>query len=218
MKVLWIAGDKWHPAEVTRRGLAGFGELLNGIEIELVEDARDILYPAMLQRYDVVVNGKLNHVSSGNDYLWFEEGTTEVMPSDFERYVRSGKGFLSFHAGNMADDGSGYSQFVGNYFVQHPQRCEVTYTPVGTHAVLEGVGAFTVRDEHFELAGFADDMNVILKSESASQSEQVAGYTREMGKGRLAMLAPGHHGMVWENPEFRKLLVNTLKWCAFEIG
>ena len=44
--------------------------------------------------------------------------------------------------------------------------------------------------------------------------EQVSGYVREMGEGRLVMLAPGHHIDVWENKNFQKLLVNALHWAG----
>ena len=213
-EVLLIAGDLWHPLEVIGRGLRAFGDKLSPFDIDLMEDAKDILTPAALRRYDVIINAKGNYLTAANNCPWFEEGVTEVMPRDFEAWVREGHGFLSLHAGNMAPDNSGYAQFAGNYFVNHPARCEVTFRPVADHPVTWGVAPFTERDEHYHLDGFAEDIHVILKSTSATGGEQIAGYIREMGKGRLVMLAPGHHMDVWENEQFQALFVNALNWAA----
>ena len=72
MKILILCDDKWHPAEVVERGLAFLAE--EGHALDFVRDAKDILTPAFLGRYPVVINAKGNALTGANDAPWFEEG------------------------------------------------------------------------------------------------------------------------------------------------
>ena len=45
---------------------------------------------------------------------------------------------------------------------------------------------------------------------------QTAGYVRRFGKGRLCCLTPGHNLAVLENEQYRKLIVQAIRWCAGE--
>lgn len=56
MKILILCDDKWHPAEVVERGLAFLVE--EGHALDFIRDAKDILTPAFLGRYPVVINAK----------------------------------------------------------------------------------------------------------------------------------------------------------------
>lgn len=213
IKVLVLCDDAWHPAEVIRRGLSDLQD--KEFHFDFVCDAKDILTPEMIAEYPVIMNCKGNALTAGNNAPWFEEGVTEAGPREFEEYVRSGGGFLSVHAGNTGhrEDGNGYVEFVGNSFVTHPPRCEVKISVEKQHPVTEGVSDFVIRDEHYQLADLAGDAEILLKSSSEKGGTQVAGYVREMGKGRICALTPGHILAVWQNEMFRKLLYNALYWC-----
>ena len=80
-----------------------------------------------------------------------------------------------------------------------------------------GVQPFTVRDEHYRLRVLAPDASVFLQSTSREGGVQPAGYTRTLGRGRIAALTPGHILSVWAHPEFQKLFTNALRWCLHEI-
>ena len=80
MKILILCDDKWHPAEVVERGLAFLAE--EGHALDFVRDAKDILTPAFLGRYPVVINAKGNALTGANDAPWFEEGVTEAGPEE----------------------------------------------------------------------------------------------------------------------------------------
>ena len=84
------------------------------------------------------------------------------------------------------------------------------------HPVTQGVLGFTERDEHYELADIAPDAEILLTTHSATGGDQVGGYVRSLGRGRLCALTPGHVLGVWENPEFQKLVKNALRWCMGE--
>ena len=216
-KILVLCDDMWHPAEVIERGLRD----LNGsfAEFDFVRDAKDILTPEFIKEYPLIINCKSHNLTSGNSAEWFEEGVTEVGPREFEDYVRNGGGLLSVHAGNTYDDrfSPDYAELIGNKFVTHPARCEVTVYPVKENPVTKGVSSFNVRDEHYQNELTAQDVEVFLESKSETGGVQIAGYTKYLGEGRICVLTPGHILSVWQHPMFKRLLVNAIEWCTGEI-
>ena len=215
MKVLVLCDDLWHPAEVVLKGMEGL-KPLNKYEFDFVMTAKDILTPQLIREYPVIINAKGNAVNAANSAPWFEPTVTEVGPAEFREYVEAGGGFISLHAGNTfrVDSCREYCDFVGNSFVTHPLRCPVTVEVTGEHPITRGVEAFQERDEHYELDHFAEDMEVFLETVSEPGGRQVAGYTRNIGAGRLCVLTPGHTLAIWKNRNFRKLLENAIDWCA----
>lgn len=220
--ILVICGDIWHTTEVVKAGFSCLTEFYD--QMTFVEDAKDILVAADLEKYDLVICAKGNHVTSGNRVPWFEEGVNECTPGDFENYVKGGGGFLAVHAGasfsevgaeeHIAKPCRAFINFVGCQFITHPPRCEVTYQVTdGSHPVTAGVGDFCERDEHYQIEMTADDAQILMESTSAHAQRMPAAYVREMGKGRLCTLIPGHILAVWQNPEFQKLLTNAINWC-----
>ena len=79
---------------------------------------------------------------------------------------------------------------------------------------MQGVAAeFSIRDEHYQMEILAEDADIFLTSHSETGGSHTAGYTREMGQGRLCVLTPGHTLSVWQNKEFQKIFLNAVKWC-----
>lgn len=216
MKVLWIYDDIWHPAEVIDRGLKSFPDRWNSYEIDRVCTAKDILTPGMLKEYPVILCAKGNAINAANSAPWFEEGVTEVMPGDFREYIENGGGFVSLHASNtfMTETCPEMTGLIGCSYVSHPPRCLTKVYPVSDHPVNSGVAAFEERDEHYILDYNCKDMDVFLKSSSKEGGERIAGYTRQIGKGRLCALTPGHTLALWQNPNFQTLVMNAIDWCA----
>jgi len=221
-RILVICGDIWHPAEIIKSGFSLLSDFYG--QMTFVEDAKDILTPSDLDAYDLVVCCKGNCLTSGSSSPWFEEGVTELMPEHFESFVKRGGGFLSIHAGNSFFETNKaetfdkpcreYINFVGCRFITHPPRCPVTYHVLNKkHPVTSGVEAFCERDEHYQIEMTADDAMILMESTSADGLKMPAAYVREMGKGRLCSLMPGHILSVWRNPEFQKLLANAVNWC-----
>lgn len=215
-KILVLCGDLWHPAEVVQRGMKGLEQY--GFTFDFVEDAKDILTPEMLDDYPVIINCKSDSISHANNHSWFDKSHTEVMPSHLEAWVRKGGGFLSLHAGASfyESDTTGYKEFLGCWFIKHPPRCDVEVRITAEHPVTAGVNNFVVRDEHYELGMVSQDVQLLCTTHSATGGDQVGGYVKEMGEGRVCMLTPGHILSVWEHPEYRKMLVNAIRWCGKE--
>ena len=122
------------------------------------------------------------------------------------------------HSGNVfMGEGDGvkeYTEFVGNRFLSHPLRCEVILKKEKEHAIMCGVAEeFSIRDEHYQMEILAEDADIFLTSQSKTGGIQTAGYTREIGRGRLCVLTPGHTISVWQNKEFQKIFLNAIDWC-----
>lgn len=201
MKALVLIDDRWHPAAIPREGLAGLGDF------DWIEDGREWSAEKMAA-YPVVVLVKANHISATDTTPWADD----AVGAAFENYVKSGRGLLVVHSG-----GSGYEMIPSmrgipaGAFAHHPPQCPVTVEPVAGHPLCECVEAFTETDEHYFMHFDDPSADVFLRSRS-EHGIQPAGWTREIGKGRVCMITPGHNLEVWLNPAFRRLLENALAW------
>lgn len=225
-KILVLCDDLWHPAEVIERGIRGLGD--GAYSFDVVKSAKDILTPKRLEQYDAVIIAKSNNVNAANTAPWFEERVTEVGPEEFRAYLERGGGIVFVHSGTCigerflgdADErfkkpARGMQALHGCTMNGHPLRCNCDiYVTDPDSPLTEGVGAFTVHDEHYQISDLAGDAQVFLQWDSAPGGTQPAGWTRKIYGGRIVVLTPGHTLDVWENPEFRKLLVNAIEWTT----
>ena len=225
-KILVLCDDLWHPAEVIERGIRGLGD--GAYSFDVVKSAKDILTPKRLKQYDAVIIAKSNNVNAANTAPWFEESVTEVGPEEFRAYLERGGGIVFVHSGTCigerflgdADErfkkpARGMQALHGCTMNGHPLRCNCDiYVTDPDSPLTEGVGAFTVHDEHYQISDLAGDAQVFLQWDSAPGGTQPAGWTRKIYGGRIVVLTPGHTLDVWENPEFRKLLVNAIEWTT----
>ena len=214
MKILITCDDVWHPAEVIEKGLQFLKK--DGHELHFIKDAKDILTPEYVRQYPLWINAKMDQIGSHNQHVWFEEGIAEFTVKDAEAYVREGGGFLALHAGcsYFLDASAEYCRFLGCAFVKHPPRCPVTVRPIKPHPVTGGVAEFSVRDEHYEIHLLAEDAHVLLQSVSDTGGTQTAGYVRELGKGRVCALTPGHILSVFDHPMYQKIIRQAVLWAA----
>ena len=216
MNVLLVCDDVWHPAEIIERGLRSMD--CEDMTFDLVKTAKDILTPAFVSRYDALVNASGGTINAANNNPWFEPGVTEFGPEEFREYVRGGGGLVALHAGltigGPSSPAPAYTEVVGSYFVSHPPREMTHVTVTAENDVTRGVGGFSERDEHYQLAITAPDIEPFLQTESEHGGVTVSGYLRCFGQGRVAALAPGHTLAVWENPNFQALFKNAIRWAA----
>lgn len=203
MKALALIDDRWHPGEVPRQGLAGLGEF------DWLADGGDWSAEKMAA-YSVVVLAKANHRHAEDSSPWADEKTGLA----FEGFVRRGGGLLVIHSG-----ASGYAEIPSmrglpaGAFAHHPPQCPVTVEPVDGHLLCEGVGRFTVTDEHYFMH-FDDPAAEVFLHSRSEHGVQPAGWVRKVGRGKVCVITPGHHPDVWRHPDFRRLLANCLDWVA----
>ena len=221
MKVLVICDDIWHPGEVIARGLKPLEE--KGYELDIVMAAKDILTKDMLYNYEVIINAKGNAHSPANAKSpWFEDGVTAVMPEDFREYIEEGHGFIALHSGNTyhPETRKDMVDLIGNSFIRHPKQCPITAYAVKDHPIISGIEPFTFRDEHYMIQLYnEEELDIFMETKSDTEAGvQPAGYTKQVGKGRLVVLTPGHNCAVLLHPSYQKILANAIEYAAGKLG
>lgn len=208
MKILALCGDYWHPASVSRAGLATL--VSKGYEINLLEETTAFSKECLVGCWAVIL-AKGNKLSSADDAGWMTESIQETLST----YVRSGGGLLAIHSGTAGYEQAGTLRgLLGGVFSHHPAQCPVTVFAQAGHQLTEGVLApFTINDEHYFMA--LDDPKVdIFATTRSEHGEQTGAWRRAEGIGRVAVLTPGHNLEVWLQPSFQTLIRNTLQWCT----
>jgi len=224
MRVLLFCDDEYHPGSVPVEGMTPLKA--RGFEIDVVNDTSNFC-PSVLASYNVVVISKCDHASKENQISW----KTAAVQDAFVKYVENGGGLVISHSGTVKGENTDVlDRLAGCRFESHPADCPVTVGMLKPHPITHGVEIFTEVDEHYHLEILADDIDILAAAYAPAQGEEAkyetepyfnapayiapCVFTRTQGKGRVCVLAPGHHLKVWHNAEFQKLLINTLNWCA----
>ncbi len=71
---------------------------------------------------------------------------------------------------------------------------------------------FTVHDEHY-IMETDEGSDVFLESRS-EHGVQPAGWTKEVGKGKVCVITPGHFAGVWADPGFQEVVSRSLGWLT----
>ncbi len=211
LKVLVLTDDYWHPSEVIERGLAALD--IEDMVFDVVRTAKDILTPAFVRRYDALVNCKGDVLNAANDSKWFEPNVTEFGPQELKEYVENGGALTVVHSGLTVKEPV-YTSLVGSVFQSHPPRETVYLHITENNAITDQVHDFSVRDEPYQIEILSHDIRPFMERTSEHGGTCIAGYTRTPGKGRIAVLTPGHTLSVWENPDFQRLFRQAIRWTV----
>ena len=211
MKTIMLVGDYWHSA-ASVEPMAGL--LFPEEDVCFTEDPRDFLkeeYDLLLLFKDPVENNQIPTPT------WADDGWTDTLI----RRVRDGMGAIIFHAG-MADlpgDHRLVREIIRGRFLFHPAQCEVSFCPVKTHPILDGIEPFTLPepDEHYhmELTPGTDDL--VIGETRSEHGSQPGMWTHEVGRGRVCMFTPGHVTPNLTDPHMIAVFRNMIRWCRREI-
>lgn len=135
------------------------------------------------------------------------------------------------------------AQLRGRACADSGYRHAVTHTinTVGNHPILSGVPeSFEITDELYLYEVFEQDVTPLLVSNhefvdrnfysaklairekkmfsnagwSHEPGSALVGWTREIGKSRIAYLQCGDDPVAYKNPHFRKLIANAISWAS----
>ena len=160
--------------------------------------------------YPLVILTKSNKVSSIDLTEWM----TDTVQATFSDYVHKGNGLLAIHSGTAEyEQKTLLRSLLGGVFAYHPEQCPVTVRPHAGHPLSAGAAPFTLTDEHYFMA-LDDPQADVFVTTTSEHGEQTGGWTRVEGRGRVAVLTPGHNLEVWLHPSFQRLLRNSLRWCG----
>jgi len=207
MHVLVLCNDEWHPAATVRAGLAPLAG--PDLQFDFIEHAGDWSVE-QLHDYPVVIVTKANKLSHNELAPWM----LPEIENAFVNYVSRGGGLLVIHSGSAGyQETPRFRALIGGVFVRHPAQCLVSFEPQARHPLTQGVEAFTLQDEHYEMA--LDDPNADVFAYTQSEhGRQPGAWTRREGVGRVCMLTPGHNLPIWLHPAYQRMIRNALTWCA----
>ena len=206
MRTLVLCDDSAHPGSLTRDGLLGLGDC--GYRFEWLEDP-DQWSTERLGEYPLVIFSKANNRSRTESAPWATEADGRALAA----HVARGNSLLVLHSGTaLYDDSPSLCRLMGGIFTGHPPQCPVTVEPRADHPLTRGSGAFTLKDEHYQMAMNDSAVDLFLHTTSEHGTEP-AGWTRGHGEGRVCVLTPGHNPEVWQHPSYQNLLRNCLVWC-----
>jgi type 1 glutamine amidotransferase len=95
---------------------------------------------------------------------------------------------------------------------QHDVEIPVTIV-AKEHPITAGMSDFTIRDEIYW--GFRVQPGVFpLLSTTQAKSGKPLAWTRTQGKSRVVYLQLGHGPSAYENPNYRQLVANAIRWTA----
>lgn len=176
----------------------------------------------MLSAPDLIVSFK-NSISEAprDGENWYQKSFTYKW-ADFVN--NDGCGLLIVHAGFafIPKEHPVITEAVHGYFMGHPPLSAITVEPVEGcgHPIMEGVSGFTsLLDEHFQVGGLTEENTTVLAYSFAEDGRQPCAWAHESGKGRVAVILPGHANPTFQalrHPSMIRMLSNAVRWLGQE--
>lgn len=180
-------------------------------------NAHALLKPEAARQYDVLVL-----------YDMHQEITDEAK-ADFLARLNEGKGLVVLHHA-IADyqNWPEYSKIIGGHYYlqktvvdgvekarsiyQHGLHFKI-HVADPSHPVTHGVNDYEIHDETYNLFDVAKDVHPLLTTDEP-QSNKVIGWAKTYGRARVVYLQSGHDHFAYENPNFRQILGQAIRWTA----
>jgi type 1 glutamine amidotransferase len=94
----------------------------------------------------------------------------------------------------------------------HGEQLKVTVVDK-EHPITKGVKDFEIHDETYGKYYTAPGIHVLLKTDHPKNNPDLA-WTTSYGKSRVVYLMLGHDAHAYKNPNFRKLVHQSIRWAA----
>jgi type 1 glutamine amidotransferase len=214
IRVLVIAGGHDYKVEQFNQMLSSLGPSIT-YQIAELPGAYDMFKPENRDKYDVLVFY----------HMW--QTITEEQSTAFADCIRQGKPLVALHHSICAfDDWPEYWNIIGGkYFHKKTTFNGKEYEPCSyihdihfnvkiadyRHPVTAGLKDFPVFDETYKGYYVAEDVTPLLATDEPS-STPIIGWAKKYGKAKVVVLQSGHDVPTFENPNFRKLLKQSIEW------
>jgi type 1 glutamine amidotransferase len=182
----------------------------NGFEVDTTTNADRFTY-ANLKKYAAVI-----FLSTTLDVL------NEQQQPEFQKYIRSGKGFVGIHAATDTEYGwPWYGQLVGAWFSQHPkvQQAVVKVVNPANQFTKHLPSSWTRTDEWYNFKWISDQIHVVLTLDESSYEGGTNGINHPMSwyhefeGGRAFVTALGHTNESYTDPLFLQHLLAGIKYA-----
>jgi type 1 glutamine amidotransferase len=166
------------------------------------------------------------------------------LQKNFQALLQQGKGIVFFHhaIASWVHSWPEYVEVMGAACdwgnpinirgVQHPQSGFFGMTPQHisvvdkTHPITQGLGdGFDIIDESYSCPMFEDTVHPLLRTDFVPADHNrnlnpnwkysnLAGWVKTAENSPIAYVQMGHGPAAWANPQYRKLMLNAIKWAA----
>lgn len=141
---------------------------------------------------------------------------TPAQEAKFEDYVTAGGKLFLYHDGFGAyPKGNGVSRVARAYFIRHPAVVGINVTLTGKMPELtEGITPFTCADEEYQVEMDESLTSVFMESHSPEHGRAPQGWAHTYGKGKVAVLIPGHNVATINHPMVQRCIQNITSWLT----
>ena len=159
--------------------------------------------------------------------LW--QPITDEAKADLLAFLKAGKGLLVLHhAIANYQSWPEYEKIIGGRYylaktlVNGVEKAQSTYQhdvdfPVKIadldHPVTRGLKDFTIHDETYGLFDMGTNSHLLLTADVPTSAKNI-GWCKTYGPARVVYLQLGHDHQSWDNPSYRQLLAQALRWVA----
>jgi type 1 glutamine amidotransferase len=153
--------------------------------------------------------------------------------ANFKSLLTAGVGLVALHhaegAFNTSDE---YRRTIGARYPLKPQEIEGKQFAQGTydhdmdmnvkiadreHPITRGLSDFTIHDETYKGNWFAKDNHVLLTTDHPKSDTTIC-WTRPSETNRIVLLQLGHDSKAYANPNYRQLIVRSIRWAAGDLN
>jgi type 1 glutamine amidotransferase len=148
---------------------------------------------------------------------------------DFVHLLQQGKGLVALHHSLVSyQQWEEYSRIIGGQYYLEKRQVNGVEKPASTykhdvrfqvhvadpaHPITQGLQNFEILDETYGGCGVQSDMKPLLTTEEKTSTPTI-GWAKTYEKSRVVYLALGHDHQAYENPNFRKLVAQSIRWTA----
>lgn len=205
-KILMMTGGGFHPFHLCSSIAKDFLEQTGIFTVEITEDRDKFL--------------DLSHYSAVIVYTQGGELTAK-QENGLLTYVRSGGGIVGIHsAADSWTNNKGYMEMIGAQFREHGPMTDitVTYSKEADAVIPRADKSFVIHDEFYMLKPHAEEALKPFMYGSWHQAQEILGYVRDYGKGKVLYTALGHDERAFNVPQFQELIIKGLMYVIGKIS
>lgn len=199
-KILVLAkSDQYHPLETLGQMILNWLKDERLSNVALTSDRSVIVND--INKYDLVIACMtMNKLSPEEE-------------KSFVDFVKNGRKFMGIHSATVVDESNkDYIEMIGGRFVRHsPYHEFIVKVADPGHPILEGLKDFKIQDELYVLDRTPSSASVLLTAFFNDHAQPML-YLRAHGEGKVLYNAMGHDTSAYENPNFRKIVAQGVKW------
>ncbi len=181
-------------------------------------EANNVYASDSIDKYDVLV------------FYDMVQEITEQQKNDFIKMLNKGKGILFLHHSLASyQKWSDFGEIIGGrYLLQPIEKDGVIFMPASDykhdqeipvkvvdreHPVTRGITDFTIHDETYGNIVTTGSIHPLMRTDHPLNGKNIA-WANEWGNSKIIYLQLGHDHFAFGNPNFRKIVDQSIVWLA----